>query len=94
MVQSGAGEGDLQDGVAGQRREKARAVILEVTQYLENYLWPNLDTDAASFEHVISMILMVNEKVKYNCCEVHIQSIKFLFLLILFIIVQMSLRFC
>ena len=64
-----------------------RVMILEVTQYLENYLWPNFDPDAASFEHVISMILIVNEKVKYNCCEVHIQSIKFLFLLILFIIV-------
>ena len=41
-----------------------RVMILEVSQYLENYLWPNFDPDAASFEHVMSMILMVNEKVK------------------------------
>uniref|UniRef100_A0A7N2KPZ4 RNA helicase aquarius N-terminal domain-containing protein n=1 Tax=Quercus lobata TaxID=97700 RepID=A0A7N2KPZ4_QUELO len=38
-------------------------MILEVSQYLENYLWPNFDPDAASFEHVMSMILMVNEKI-------------------------------
>ena len=41
-----------------------RVMILEVSQYLENYLWPNFDPDTASFEHVMSMILMVNEKVK------------------------------
>ncbi|KAK4592152.1 hypothetical protein RGQ29_016595 [Quercus rubra] len=39
---------------------------LLVTQYLENYLWPNFDPDAASFEHVISMILIVNEKFREN----------------------------
>nr|POE51333.1 intron-binding protein aquarius [Quercus suber] len=37
-------------------------MILEVSQYLENYLWPNFDPNKASFEHVMSMILMVNEK--------------------------------
>lgn len=42
-----------------------RVMILEVSQYLENYLWPNFDPEASSFEHVMSMILMVNEKV---CC--------------------------
>lgn len=40
-----------------------RVMILEVSQYLENYLWPNFDTETATFEHVMSMILMVNEKV-------------------------------
>ncbi|MCD9642981.1 hypothetical protein HAX54_030079 [Datura stramonium] len=39
-----------------------RVMILEVSQYLENYLWPNFDPEASSFEHVMSMILMVNEK--------------------------------
>lgn len=42
-----------------------RVMILEVSQYLENYLWPNFDAETASFEHVMSMILMVNEKVIY-----------------------------
>ncbi|KAL5203408.1 hypothetical protein ABZP36_014360 [Zizania latifolia] len=41
-------------------------MILEVSQYLENYLWPNFDSDSASFEHVMSMILMVNEKFREN----------------------------
>ena len=40
-----------------------RVMVLEVSQYLENYLWPNFDPEAASFEHVMSMILMINEKV-------------------------------
>ena len=40
-----------------------RVMILEVSQYLENYLWPNFDPQTASFEHVMSIILMVNEKV-------------------------------
>lgn len=43
-----------------------RVMILEVSQYLENYLWPNFDPAGASFEHVMSMILMVNEKFREN----------------------------
>ncbi|RRT72846.1 hypothetical protein BHE74_00012659 [Ensete ventricosum] len=41
-----------------------RVMILEVSQYLENYLWPNFHPESATFEHVMSMILMVNEKVR------------------------------
>lgn len=40
-----------------------RVMILEVSQYLENYLWPNFDPETSTFEHVMSMVLMVNEKV-------------------------------
>lgn len=40
-----------------------RVMILEVSQYLENYLWPNFNPETATLEHVMSMILMVNEKV-------------------------------
>ncbi|CAL1394512.1 unnamed protein product [Linum trigynum] len=43
-----------------------RVMILEVSQYLENYLWPNFDPATATFEHVMSMILMVNEKFREN----------------------------
>ncbi|XP_047322959.1 RNA helicase aquarius [Impatiens glandulifera] len=43
-----------------------RVMILEVSQYLENYLWPNFDPKTASFEHVMSMILMINEKFREN----------------------------
>lgn len=50
---------------AGQRKTVPlqRVMILEVSQYLENYLFPNFDPETATFEHVMSMILMVNEKV-------------------------------
>ncbi|OVA07623.1 Intron-binding protein [Macleaya cordata] len=43
-----------------------RVMILEVSQYLENYLWPNFDPETATFEHVMSMILMINEKFREN----------------------------
>ncbi|KAF5195306.1 Rna helicase aquarius [Thalictrum thalictroides] len=43
-----------------------RVTMLEISQYLENYLWPNFDSETASFEHVMSMILMVNEKFREN----------------------------
>lgn len=43
-----------------------RVMILEVSQYLENYLWPNFDPERSSFEHVMSMILMINEKFREN----------------------------
>ncbi|PKI38953.1 hypothetical protein CRG98_040661 [Punica granatum] len=43
-----------------------RVMILEVSQYLENYLWPNFDPEAATFEHVMSMIIMINEKFREN----------------------------
>ncbi|GFR52138.1 hypothetical protein Agub_g14653, partial [Astrephomene gubernaculifera] len=39
-----------------------RVMMLEVSQYLENYLWPNFDPETASFEHVMSILLMINEK--------------------------------
>ncbi|KAE9605199.1 putative intron-binding protein aquarius [Lupinus albus] len=41
-------------------------MILEVSQYLENYLWLNFDPGNATFEHVMSMIFMVNEKFREN----------------------------
>jgi hypothetical protein len=43
-----------------------RVMLLEVSQYLENYLWPNFDPETATFEHVMSIVLMVNEKFREN----------------------------
>ncbi|KAI5406789.1 hypothetical protein KIW84_053168 [Lathyrus oleraceus] len=43
-----------------------RVMILEVSQYLENYLWPHFDPLSATFEHVMSIIIMVNEKFREN----------------------------
>eukprot|EP00775_Hariotina_reticulata_P008502 gene8502-8684_t len=39
-----------------------RIMLLEVSQYLEGYLWPNFDAAASSDAHVLSIIIMVNDK--------------------------------
>jgi intron-binding protein aquarius len=31
-------------------------------QYLENYLWPNFKADSCTKAHVLSIVMMVNEK--------------------------------
>ena len=38
-----------------------RVMMLEFSQYLENFLWPNFD-ESSSAEHALSIVLMVNEK--------------------------------
>jgi len=38
-----------------------RVMLLEFSQYLENYLWPNYSADATD-AHVLSIVVMVNEK--------------------------------
>lgn len=37
-------------------------MILEFSQYLENYLWPNYVSKNASFAHMMSIVIMLNEK--------------------------------
>ncbi|OXA60041.1 Intron-binding protein aquarius [Folsomia candida] len=39
-----------------------RIALLEISQYLENYLWPNFDPANSTFSHIMSMVCMVNEK--------------------------------
>ena len=45
-----------------------RVMVLEISQYLESYLWPHFDAEGggSSFEHVMSIMLMVNEKFREN----------------------------
>lgn len=43
-----------------------RVMVLEISQYLENYLWPHFDPGSSTFEHLMSIILMVNEKFREN----------------------------
>ncbi|KAF9428467.1 hypothetical protein BGZ94_002300 [Podila epigama] len=40
----------------------AKLSLLEVSQYLEKLLWPHYDVDGSSTIHVLSIVLMVNEK--------------------------------
>ncbi|KAG8228111.1 hypothetical protein J437_LFUL000113 [Ladona fulva] len=39
-----------------------RVMMLEFSQYLENYLWPNYVTKASSHAHMMSIVVMINEK--------------------------------
>ena len=42
-----------------------RVMVLELSQYLENYLWPNykpIESGDQSIEHLMSIVVMVNEK--------------------------------
>ncbi|GAB6024502.1 hypothetical protein CHUAL_009656 [Chamberlinius hualienensis] len=39
-----------------------KIMLLEFSQYLENYLWPNYDPLNSSHAHVMSIVIMVNEK--------------------------------
>ncbi|CAL8471736.1 g11278 [Coccomyxa elongata] len=43
-----------------------RVMLLEISQYLENYLWPHFDAASASHAHVMSIMAMVNEKFREN----------------------------
>ena len=37
-------------------------MMLEFSQYLENYLWPNYDPTTSTPYHILSIVIMVNEK--------------------------------
>lgn len=39
-----------------------RIMMLEFSQYLENYLWPNYKGGISSQAHLLSIVVMVNEK--------------------------------
>ncbi|XP_047537056.1 RNA helicase aquarius [Vanessa atalanta] len=39
-----------------------RIMMLEFSQYLENYLWPHYESGKASHSHMMSIIVMINEK--------------------------------
>ncbi|CAG9565436.1 unnamed protein product [Danaus chrysippus] len=39
-----------------------RIMMLEFSQYLENYLWPHYVTGEATHSHMMSIIVMINEK--------------------------------
>jgi intron-binding protein aquarius len=43
-----------------------RATMLDISDYLEGYLWPNFDGKQASRAHVMSIMMMVNEKFRNN----------------------------
>ena len=42
----------------------ARVTILELSSYLERYLWPHFEAGSASHAHVMSIVALVNEKAR------------------------------
>ncbi len=49
---------ELLEGACAQ----SRVVTLELSSYLELYLWPHFSAAIASFAHVMSIVLLLNEK--------------------------------
>lgn len=43
-----------------------RIMVLEISQFLENYLWPHFDAESASPQHVMAIAVMINEKFREN----------------------------
>jgi intron-binding protein aquarius len=39
-----------------------KTTTLEISQYLEHYLWPNFNSDRSTPEHVLSIVTIINEK--------------------------------
>ncbi len=46
------------------RVNTSRVMLLELSQYLERYLWPNWDPLKSSQEHFLSIVIMANEKAR------------------------------
>lgn len=45
-----------------QSNDRNRVKLLDFTGYLERYLWTHFDSKTASIEHILSMIILINEK--------------------------------
>ncbi|KAJ3416779.1 hypothetical protein HDV05_000153 [Chytridiales sp. JEL 0842] len=52
----------------------AKVAYLEFSQYFEQYLWPNLDVEAATTNYILSIVLILNEK----CREIRLSDISLL----------------
>ncbi|XP_047033898.1 RNA helicase aquarius [Helicoverpa zea] len=55
-------ESIYQAEILGSHFSVRRIMMLEFSQYLENYLWPHYKTGEASQAHMMSIIVMINEK--------------------------------
>lgn len=49
-----------------------RIVMLEFSQYLERYLWPNFNADTSTHAHLHSIVVMMNEKFREKVSVWHI----------------------
>ena len=39
-----------------------RVMMLEFSQYMENFLWPNFMAEKSSLSHMMSILVIVNKK--------------------------------
>jgi hypothetical protein len=39
-----------------------RIMMLEFSQYVENFLWPNFGPSTVNLAHILSIVVMINEK--------------------------------
>ena len=49
-----------------------RVMLLEFSQYLENYLWPNYNPRLATHAHLMSVVVTVNEKFRERVPAWHV----------------------
>jgi len=54
-------------------------MILEFSQFLENYLWPNYVSANATFAHMMSIVIMLNEKFRERVAPWQVNNYLFLF---------------
>jgi len=47
-----------------------RLLLLEISAYLENYLWKNFDGESSSDAHVLSIMMLVNQKFKEDLMSI------------------------
>lgn len=53
---------DIYNNEINRKDSMRNIMMLEFSQYLENYLWPNFDPKTSTREHVMSIVAMSNEK--------------------------------
>lgn len=53
---------DIYNNEINRKDSMRNIMMLEFSQYLENYLWPNFDPEQSTREHVMSIVAMSNEK--------------------------------
>ena len=53
---------DIYNSELNHRDSQRRIMLLEYSQYLENYLWPNFKAESCTKAHLMSIVMVVNEK--------------------------------
>lgn len=58
-------------------------MILEFSQFLENYLWPNYNAANATFAHMMSIVIMLNEKFRERVAPWQVNNNLFWYFLVI-----------